>query len=171
VLFGGPAGAGKSTLARAWCQTRPLATHVELDEIRHLIISGLADPQEFSDLQEEQYRLSVEAACALARIFAVNGYDVAIDDVFEPDAFTRYWSPQLTNLPWTLVVLLPELEVVLARSAQREKKVIASHTQTQHRRCAEWPSELRIDTTGLSISESLTLVQEHLASRTKRPHP
>lgn len=44
VMFTGPAGAGKSTLARAWCATRPRAVDVELDEMRHLIVSCLADP-------------------------------------------------------------------------------------------------------------------------------
>lgn len=69
VLFGGPAGAGKSVLARAWCATRRQAAHLELDEIRGLIISGLADPQEAGALQEAQYRLSVQAACTLAHAF------------------------------------------------------------------------------------------------------
>ena len=137
VLFGGPAGAGKSTLARAWCQTRQLAAHIELDEITSLIVSGLVDPQESGDCQEEQYRLTVEATCMLARTFAGGGCDVAIDDV-------------------------------LARSAKREKRVKAAHTRTQHRHCAEWPVELQIDTTGLRTLESLVIVHEHLASRTRR---
>jgi predicted kinase len=67
VLLGGPAGAGKSTLARAWCATRAQAAHVELEEIRHLIISGRADPQGPGELQAAQYQLGVEATCALAR--------------------------------------------------------------------------------------------------------
>jgi chloramphenicol 3-O-phosphotransferase len=95
VLFGGPAGAGKTTLARAWRATHAQAAHVELDEIRHLIISDRADPQEPGELQAAQYRLSVEATCALARGFAEAGCDVAIDDVFEPDAFDRFWRRQL----------------------------------------------------------------------------
>jgi EmrB/QacA subfamily drug resistance transporter len=104
ALFGGPSGAGKSTLARKWCATRSQAAHIELDEIRHLIVSGRTDPQETSELQAEQYQLSVNATCALARAFAAGGCDVAIDDVFEPDAFDRYWRPQLDGLPWKLVV-------------------------------------------------------------------
>jgi ribosomal protein S18 acetylase RimI-like enzyme len=50
VMFTGPAGAGKTTLARAWCATRQRAVHVELDEVRHLIVSGLEDPQAPSPL-------------------------------------------------------------------------------------------------------------------------
>ena len=87
VLFGGPAGAGKSTLARAWCATRTQAAHLEVDEIRALIVSGLADPQEPSETNTAQYRASVEATCALARTFTTNSIDVAIDDVLQPDAF------------------------------------------------------------------------------------
>jgi chloramphenicol 3-O-phosphotransferase len=162
ALFGGPAGAGKTTLARAWCATRSQAAQIELDEIRHLIISGRADPQDAGDLQAAQYRLSVEATCALARSLADGGCDVAIDDVFEPDAFKRYWKPQLDGLPWRLVIVLPSLEETLARSAQREKRVREEHTRTQHARSAEWAEEVRIDTTGLDVDRSLALVLERL---------
>lgn len=162
ALFGGPAGAGKSTLARAWCRTRPQAAHIELDEIRHLIISGRADPQEASELQAAQYQLSVEATCALARTFADGGCDVAIDDVFEPDAFEHHWRPQLDGLPWKLVVVLPSLDETLARSAQREKRVREEHTRTQHARCAEWEESVRIDTTGLDLEQSLALALDRL---------
>ena len=162
VLFGGPAGAGKSTLARAWCETRPQAAHIELDEIRHLIVSGRADPQVRSELQAAQYRLTVEATCALARSFTAGGCDVAIDDVFEPAAFDRYWRRQLDGLPWKLVVVLPSLDETLARSARREKRVMAEHTRTQHARCAEWEDGVRIDTTGLDLEQSLALVLDRL---------
>src|SRR5262245_53682712 len=95
VLVGGPAGAGKSTLARGWCASRPRAVHVELDAVRELIVGGLADPREPGDMQEEQYALSVAAALALARVFAASGYDVAIDDVLATEAFEREWRPRL----------------------------------------------------------------------------
>jgi chloramphenicol 3-O-phosphotransferase len=123
VLFGGPAGAGESTLARAWCATRPQAAHLERDEIRSLIVSGLADPQEPSELQEAQYQLSVQATCALARALATGGCDVAVDDVFEPDAFEGYWRPALDGLRWKLIVILPSLDTTIARSRQRRKRV------------------------------------------------
>jgi len=162
VLFGGPAGAGKTTLARAWCPTRPRAAHIELDEIRRLIVSGFADPQKKGDLQEEQYQLSVAATCSLARTFADSGYDVAIDDVFEPHAFSRHWRPQLDGLRWELLILLPSLDATLARSAQREKRVLEDHTRAQHARCALWALENQIDTTDLSVQESLALVAQRL---------
>jgi predicted kinase len=159
VVFGGPAGAGKSTLARAWCATRGRAVHVQLDEVRELIVSGRADPQEPGDLQGEQYWLSVRASLALARAFLEAGYDVALDDVLLPPAFETGWRPLLDGLDWRVVIVLPSLKQTLARSRQRAKRVYERHTRDQHAGSEGWPVEFRIDTTGLTIEDSLELVR------------
>lgn len=164
LLLGGPAGAGKSTLARAWCATRPQAAHVQLDEVRSLIVSGLADPQVPGERQESQYDTSVEATCALARAFVKRGIDVAVDDVLEPRAFERYWRHRLEGLSWSVVIVLPTLDTALARSAGREKRVRDQHTRAQHASCQGWPDELKVDTTGLSVEESLAMVVQAVAS-------
>ena len=65
ALFGGAAGAGKSTIARLWCASRAKAVHLELDHIRDLIVSGRANPQVQSSEQASQYSHSVRACCAL----------------------------------------------------------------------------------------------------------
>ena len=165
VLFGGPAGAGKSTLARAWCGTRAQAAHLELDEIRALIVSGLADPQEPSEANTAQYRASVEATCALARAFTTNAIDVAIDDVLQPEAFERFWQPNLAGLEWKLVIVLPTIEESLARSRRRAKRVGEELTRSQHAECAGWDESLRIDTSGLDAGRSLALVLECLGKQ------
>jgi chloramphenicol 3-O-phosphotransferase len=166
ILFGGPAGAGKSTLARAWCATRPRAAHVELDGVRHLIVAGRADPQRPGPLQGEQYALSVRACCALARVFLDDGYDVAADVVLEPVAFERYWRPQLGGMDWRLVVILPSLEEVLRRSQARAKRVLEAHSRAQHAACTSWSPAHRVDTTELTVEQSLALVRA--ATRTRR---
>jgi chloramphenicol 3-O-phosphotransferase len=168
VLFGGPAGAGKSTLARAWCATRTQAAHIELDEIRSLLTSGRADPQESSDLQATQYGPSVEATCAVARAFAHGGCDVAIGDVLEPDAFEHYWRPQLDGLRWKLIVVLPSLNETLGRSAGCEKRVRGEHTRAQHGRCSTWNEAVLLDTTNLDIDQSLALVIDRLREPSAR---
>jgi chloramphenicol 3-O-phosphotransferase len=159
VLFGGPAGAGKSTLAAAWCATRTRAVHIELDAVRELIVSGRADPQQPGDLAGEQYGLSVAACCALAGPFLAAGYDVAIDDVFEPAAFEAYWRPRLGDRAFALVIVRPSLEATLARSARRQKRVLEQHTRSQHEATGGWDARFVVDTTGLSVEESLERVE------------
>ena len=123
---------------------------------------GLADPQGSGSLQDSQYQTSVQATCALARVLAHRGCDVAIDDVLEPEAFERHWRPSLEGLDWRLVIILPTLEETLARSASRQKRVLDAHTQAQHARCHAWDDQVRIDTTGLTVEQSLALLTEHL---------
>lgn len=159
VLFGGPAGAGKSTLARAWCGTRGRAVHIELDAVSELIVAGRADPQQPGALQAEQYALSVVAVLSLAEVFLRAGYDVAVDDVLPPRAFELSWQPRLARHDWRVVIVLPELSVTLDRSARREKRVLESISRSQHAASRAWPDHLRVDTSGLSVAESLSLVQ------------
>jgi chloramphenicol 3-O-phosphotransferase len=132
VMFTGPAGAGKSTLARAWCATRPRAVHVELDEVRHLIVSGLADPQEAGPPQAEQYDTSVSACCALVRGVVGGGYDVAVDDAVDPEGFEMHWSQRLAGIEHSVVVVRPSLEAVLERGAGRPKRVRPGLVREQH---------------------------------------
>ena len=62
------------------------------------------------------------------------------------------------------MIVLPDVEEVLRRSRAREKRVLEVHTRAQHAACGGWPPEYRIDTTGLSVAESLALLRR--ASRT-----
>jgi hypothetical protein len=131
VLFGGPAGAGYSTLAAAWCGTHARAVHIELDRVRELIVAGRADPQQPTALAGKQYALSVAASLATARVFLAAGYHVAIDDV----------------------------EETLHQSALREKRVLAEHPRSQFAATGEWPERFRMHTTNQSIAESLARVR------------
>ncbi|MDP9208374.1 MAG: ATP-binding protein [Actinomycetota bacterium] len=162
LLMGGPAGAGKSTVATAWCHTRRRAVRIDLDQVRDLIVAGQADPQILTPLQAEQYELSVRACVALARTFLAAGYDVALETVFEPDDFAQRWRPLLTGLSWHLVILRPSLPVTLARSRGRAKRVLEEHTITQHQRTGGWSADLQIDTTDLSVEHTLELINHRL---------
>lgn len=158
VLFAGPAGGGKSTLAAAWCAKRERAVHLELDQVRDLIVAGRADPRLPGALQSEQYELSVAACCALARVFVAAGYDVAVDDVLPPPAFEAHWRPALEGLDPRVVIVIPSLDETLRRAGARDKFVPEEIIRRQHEASLLWPGPYRIDTTGLGVEESVRLV-------------
>ncbi|MFE2542315.1 AAA family ATPase [Actinacidiphila glaucinigra] len=144
VLLIGAAGAGKTTIARHWADHRGVPTaHVSLDDVREWVRSGFADPQSgWNDNSEAQYRLARRTCGFAARNFLANGISCIIDDAVFPDrpvvglgGWKRHVGPGL--LP---VVLLPGLDIVLARNAQRSgnRRLSDEEVARIHGRMAGW---------------------------------
>ncbi|MET9674326.1 AAA family ATPase [Streptomyces sp. NPDC006482] len=144
VLLIGPAGAGKTTVARHWAQRRRVPTaHISLDDVREWVCSGFADPQSgWNEHSEAQYRLARRTCGFAARNFLANGISCIVDDAVFPDrpvvglgGWKRHVGPGL--LP---VVLLPGLEIVLERNAERSgnRRLSDEEVAAIHGRMAGW---------------------------------
>ncbi|MFI9569470.1 Pro-rich N-terminal domain-containing protein [Streptomyces rishiriensis] len=144
VLLIGPAGAGKTSVAKFWADHRRVPTaHVSLDDVREWVRSGFADPQSgWNDHSEAQYRLARRTCGFAARNFLANGISCILDDAIFPDrpavglgGWKRHVGPGL--LP---VVLLPGLEVVLERNAERSgnRRLADEEVARIHGRMAGW---------------------------------
>ncbi|MCF6523882.1 AAA family ATPase [Streptomyces sp. JJ36] len=144
VLLIGPAGAGKTTVARYWADRRAVPTaHISLDDVREWVRSGFADPQSgWNDHSEAQYRLARRTCGFAARNFLANGISCILDDAVFPDrpviglgGWKRHVGPGL--IP---VVLLPGLEVVLDRNAERSgnRRLTDEEVARIHGRMAGW---------------------------------
>ncbi|MEV5380161.1 hypothetical protein B7P34_11555 [Streptosporangium nondiastaticum] len=144
VILIGPAGAGKTTVARHWADTRRVPTaHISLDDVREWVRSGFADPRSgWNDHSEAQYRLARRTCGFAARNFLANGISCILDDAVFPDrpavglgGWKRHVGPGL--LP---VVLLPGLEVVLERNAERtgNRRLGDEEVARIHGRMAGW---------------------------------
>ncbi|MFE0104307.1 Pro-rich N-terminal domain-containing protein [Streptomyces sp. NPDC059009] len=144
VLLIGPAGAGKTSVAKFWAEHRRVPTaHISLDDVREWVRSGFADPQSgWNDNSEAQYRLARRTCGFAARNFLANGISCILDDAVFPDrpvvglgGWKRHVGPGL--LP---VVLLPGLEIVLERNAQRSgnRRLTDEEVARIHGRMAGW---------------------------------
>ncbi|WP_137990530.1 AAA family ATPase [Streptomyces vilmorinianum] len=144
VLLIGPAGAGKTTVARHWAKRRRVPTaHISLDDVREWVCSGFADPQSgWNEHSEAQYRLARRTCGFAARNFLANGISCILDDAVFPDrpvvglgGWKRHVGPGL--LP---VVLLPGLEIVLERNAERSgnRRLSDEEVASIHGRMAGW---------------------------------
>ncbi|MEU9005697.1 AAA family ATPase [Streptomyces sp. NPDC048551] len=170
VLLIGPAGAGKTTVARHWANTRPVPTaHISLDDVREWVRSGFADPQSgWNEHSEAQYRLARRTCGFAARNFLANGISCILDDAVFPDrpvvglgGWKRHVGPGL--LP---VVLLPGLEIVLDRNAARSgnRRLSDEEVARIHGRMAGWygsglpiidNSHLDVEGTARALDEAL----------------
>ncbi|WP_097255765.1 Pro-rich N-terminal domain-containing protein [Streptomyces sp. Ag109_G2-15] len=144
VLLIGPAGAGKTSVAKYWADHRRVPTaHISLDDVREWVRAGYANPQSgWNDNSEAQYRLARRTCGFAARNFLANGISCVLDDAVFPDrpvvglgGWKRHVGPGL--LP---VVLLPGLDIVLERNAERSgnRRLTDEEVARIHGRMAGW---------------------------------
>ncbi|MEV1024630.1 Pro-rich N-terminal domain-containing protein [Streptomyces sp. NPDC050264] len=177
VLLIGPAGAGKTSVAKHWAESRRVPTaHISLDDVREWVRSGFADPQTgWNDNSEAQYRLARRTCGFAARNFLANGISCVLDDAVFPDrpvvglgGWKRHVGPGL--LP---VVLLPGLEIVLERNAQRSgnRRLTDEEVARIHGRMAGWyGSGLPIiDNSQLDVAATAQVLDEVLARAIASP--
>lgn len=177
VLLIGPAGAGKTSVAKYWADHRRVPTaHISLDDVREWVRSGFADPQTgWNDNSEAQYRLARRTCGFAARNFLANGISCILDDAVFPDrpvvglgGWKRHVGPGL--LP---VVLLPGLDVVLERNAERigNRRLSDEEVARIHGRMAGWyGSGLPIiDNSQTDVPETARLLDDVLARAIASP--
>ncbi|MFI8951773.1 Pro-rich N-terminal domain-containing protein [Streptomyces sp. NPDC053750] len=177
VLLIGPAGAGKTSVAKYWADHRRVPTaHISLDDVREWVRSGFADPQTgWNEHSEAQYRLARRTCGFSARNFLANGISCILDDAVFPDrpvvglgGWKRHVGPGL--LP---VVLLPGLDIVLERNAERSgnRRLTDEEVARIHGRMAGWyGSGLPIiDNSQLGIPETAQLLDEVLSRSIASP--
>ncbi|MCP9959700.1 Pro-rich N-terminal domain-containing protein [Streptomyces sudanensis] len=177
VLLIGPAGAGKTTVARYWAHHRRVPTaHISLDDVREWVCAGFADPQSgWNDRSEAQYRLARRTCGFAARNFLANGISCILDDAVFPDrpavglgGWKRHVGPGL--LP---VVLLPGLEVVLERNAERSgnRRLSDEEVAGIHGRMAGWHASGLpiIDNSNYDVETTARVLDEALARSLTSP--
>ncbi|MFI9806823.1 Pro-rich N-terminal domain-containing protein [Streptomyces sp. NPDC052301] len=177
VLLIGPAGAGKTSVAKYWADHRRVPTaHISLDDVREWVRSGFADPQSgWNDNSEAQYRLARRTCGFAARNFLANGISCILDDAVFPDrpvvglgGWKRHVGPGL--LP---VVLLPGLDIVLERNAERSgnRRLTDEEVARIHGRMAGWyGSGLPIiDNSQLDVPATARVLDEVLARAIASP--
>ncbi|MGX4693330.1 Pro-rich N-terminal domain-containing protein [Streptomyces sp. JNUCC 63] len=177
VLLIGPAGAGKTSVAKYWADHRRVPTaHISLDDVREWVRSGFADPQSgWNDNSEAQYRLARRTCGFAARNFLANGISCILDDAVFPDrpvvglgGWKRHVGPGL--LP---IVLLPGLDVVLERNAERtgNRRLTDEEVARIHGRMAGWyGSGLPIiDNSTMDIPSTAHLLDEILTRSLASP--
>ncbi len=127
VLSGSP-GAGKSSVARALLSRFPFGLHLPIDDLRELVVSGIAHPAlDHPPEAVRQFALARTAAAQSARLYAQAGFAVAVDDVLWPAdlAFmARHWE----GLDVRPVRLYTTLEVAHERNRTRTNKTYDTAT-------------------------------------------
>jgi chloramphenicol 3-O-phosphotransferase/8-oxo-dGTP pyrophosphatase MutT (NUDIX family) len=171
VIVTGPAGAGKSTVARELCRRFARAAHIDVDVLRwRFIVSGYIRPEEAYGPQPEealrQLALAARNASDVARNFANEGFVAVIDDVLETREMLDVYLESLAGLERVyFVTLLPSAEALAARDAGRSGDQFMGSRSEELRRIIMANGErrgLRLDTSAWTAEQTVDIIIERL---------
>lgn len=164
LLVSGPAGAGKSAAADAWASRQaPYTAHIELDNVREFVRSGLADPRAgWTPETERQYSIARRNCADMARRYVAEGISCVIDDAIFPlweQVSYAGWRRLLAETPHSLVILLPTYEAVAERNARRDGRRLLAQAmlRTIYDMMLPWRDQRDfpvIDSTSLTITDT-----------------
>jgi predicted kinase len=118
-LLAGPASAGKTTAARELAGRFERSVHVPVDDLRHLVVGGLAVPAPgWGPELQAQIALARATATRMAAEYAEAGFTAVIDDFFDPLGMREY-EALLARPGVRAVLLLPDAAEGRRRNAGR----------------------------------------------------
>ena len=170
VITGSP-GTGKTAVSAAAAKGSGAerSVHLLTDDFYHYLVKGAIPPH--LPGSEQQNQVVTEAFLAAAKGFARGGYDVVVDGIIGP-WFLRPWQDAVKQgYEIHYIVLRAAREETLRRAVSRAKLDRAANTELVE---AMWEQFMElgvyeknvIDTTGLSIQETVSAVEKRIADRT-----
>lgn len=122
VAVSGIPGAGKSTVSGLLARRFSPGVHLQSDMLQRMVVSGSVWPHdEPADEAARQLRQRGQATALLADSYVSAGFTVVVDDVLIGRRIDDLMN-DLTTRPIRLVMLVPRLNVVAERDAQRAGK-------------------------------------------------
>lgn len=117
----GPPAVGKSTTSRALAAHFPKSVHIPVDDLRTMVVSGLALPSAvWTDELAQQITLARQTVVHMALAYSRAGFAVVIDDFWDANHAADYVGLlQQTSSPLGKVVLYPNQNEAHQRNLQR----------------------------------------------------
>jgi predicted kinase len=119
LIVGGPA-VGKSTTSRALAARFPKSVHIPVDDLRSMVVSGLAQPGAvWGQTLVEQLAVARESAVQMALSYRQSGFTVVIDDFWDPNSQLSEYTPLFNQPGVHQVLLLPSQRAAHQRNLDR----------------------------------------------------
>ncbi len=157
-LITGPAGSGKSSVAKTLAKKLNRSAVIEVDKLRAMIVGGYVRPWPHNEEVESQLSLAAKNACDMALNFTEKYFTVFIDDVVGRKLLEQY-SEFFKDKNFKTFVLLPSVESLLKRFDDRgDNKELRERTIELHKKFIEQKDKLDwriIDSTNQSLEETV----------------
>lgn len=132
-MISGPHSAGKSSVAAALCERFDRMLLVEVDELRQMVRAGFRHATAQDHQAQEQLELGCRNAASIALESAAARYSTVIVDLVTAEMVTWYRDAlAATPVRVELITLLPDLEIILSRDANRGKDAMGHRVSETH---------------------------------------
>lgn len=159
LLLTGPPASGKNTIGEQLGKRLSRCAVIDTDAIRRMVVK----PQKFSWEGEEgarQLTLGVDNACALARNFDSENYNVVIADTLTESLLARY-REQLSELSIWTVLILPTQEEIARRLISRPDYLSRGQVEVAYAQQAQFTEyDAKLDNTELAIRDAVSWVMD-----------
>lgn len=176
-LISGTPGSGKSSVARALLAHFEFGLHLPIDDLREFVVLGIAHPTAPTTETTRQFRLARACAVQIAKMYAIEGFAVVIDDVIFPHDAAQLEQEFLTGFRVHKILLRPSLEMALFRNATRQNKnfetailedvirELYANMKPEEFKNAGWTV---LDSSEMSLDTTVRLILEHLKTQNSR---
>lgn len=175
-LISGVPGSGKTTVAAALAKRYPKSAHLPMDDLRQLVVSGLASPLNWTEDTAQQFAIARRNAARLAADYGAAGFTVVIDDVIHEQDLGQL-LPHLGALVPRKILLSPSIFVVHRRNAQRtnktfDTKILEPVATRMHgeliAKCPPSAGWFVLDTSTISVEDTVDRILAHYTAATTR---
>ena len=100
IFITGMSGSGKSTISRGVAEYFPQTMHLDVDQLRLMMVTDRAKPGQPDVVPEEwvkQLQLARSTATFMANLYAGQGVEVVLDDFCWPPNFPEYYAALFEN--------------------------------------------------------------------------
>jgi guanylate kinase len=167
ILITGPAGSGKSSVARALAKKFERSAVIEVDKLRTMVIGGYVRPWPYNEEVDLQLSLSVKNACDMAKNFMEKGFNVFIDDVVGRKLLEQY-ANFFKDKNFQTFLLMPSLDSLLNRFDDRgNDKELRERTVELHKQFLEKKDNLNwqvIDSSTQTLEETVEQIYKKITT-------
>ncbi len=169
ILFNGPPGVGKSTIAKELAKKSRYGAFTDVDSLRHHIFGGVVsarnqkkDTNEF----ERQRLLAADNVSCMANNYVRYGFNYFISDLVKIPSVIKRYRNHFKDINFYHVILRADIEELEKRDASRTglklhgKEVIEKINKEM--RELDYSDCVTIDTTNKSVQATVNLVLEKL---------